>query len=533
VALAALLVAVGAAAVVANVRRAPDPGREATYWLAIESLAIDGDTRLEEIDRARYTTRFGRRPPEVQVTVEEGTPRLASPWLWTRLAALARELVGHAGVPLMQWSLFTWTALAAALTLASRLGGGSSGWLVSVTLLASAAFATAFRLEPRALEMAAMASAAAAVWYRRLGPARPAEDVYRGDLDPRPSSLRWLVAGAFGGVVAAASPTYLPLLAVLVAAAPPGRRGRAGALFAVGLVAVGGAVVLGGGAPWEAPGVAASASLYGWALLGLLLGRGVGLLPYFIPAVLLVTLGGYGDGKRWVLPAVAGAAAMQIALAPFDFLEGGLLRGNAWFLPPLALLLLAVESSERPRATLAVGAAGLPLLLVAWLAAVGASGAAAAVDSRIATVERLLPVASTLRWQPGIVELRRGGVVARGIAPGLDGGDGKLRLRGTRGQLLVTSDRPLSSLRFELGRDAPAGIEVRGGRLGNVTYRPNGEVALDVAVDSRKARRHPVWWSPGAAWTHALELRLESAPPQPVTVDLAFGRPELPASAPP
>lgn len=527
VALAVALVAAGAASAILGGVRAPDAGRETAYWLAVESLAIDGDARLEEVDRARFAERFGRRPELAQVVADEDGAQLASPWLWTRIAALVRARAGHVAVRLLQSSLVAWTAFVAAATLASRVGGGSAGWLVGVALFASAAFAAGFRMEPRALEMAAMASAAAAIWYRRLGPARPADDVYRGALDARPTALRWLVAGGCGGVVAAASPSYLPLLAPLVVAAPAGRRGRAGALFAAGVAVVVAGLVALGGAPWEPIAAAVSAPLYGWAALGLLLGRGIGLVPYFVPALLLVGLGGRREGKQWVVPAVAGALALQLALAPFDFVDGGLARGNAWFLPPLALLLLAVESSESPRATLAVGVVGLPLLLAAWLAAVGADRAAEAVGARLGAVERVLPLASTLRWQPGVAELRRGAVVARGVAPGLVGDDGGLVLRGARGELMVTSDRPLASVRLELGRDAPAKVVVRGATLGNVIYRPNGEVAIDIELTERRARRHPVWWSPGGAWTYAFGLRCEPPPARPVAIELAFGRPLL------
>lgn len=527
VALVAVLAAMAVAAL-ASSRSVPADGVETTYWLAIESLAVDGDSRLEEEDRARFTAVFGRRPVHAQVVAEGDELHLDAPWLWTRLAAWARAVVGRSGVPLFQWGLFAWTAAMAAVTLASRVGGGSASLLALVALVGSAAVTVPLRLEPRALEMAALASAAAVVWFRRLGPARPAEDVFRGSLDRRASAMRWLVAGLLFGPVLVASPAYLPLALPILAAAPTGHRSLAGTLFGAGLALTAGSLWLLAGPPWEPLAGAASVSLYGWSALGLLLGRGVGVLPYFVPAVLLLTLGGRADGKRWVLPAVAASIGLQVALAPFDYVDGVLPAGNAWFLPLLALLLLAAESIDSPRATLAVGAVGGLLLAAPWLAALGAADVSRAVGARMAVVEGVFPLASTLRRQPAATDLARGSVAVRGFAPGFAAGDAKLHLRGARGELLVTSDRPLSSLRLELGRNAPASIEVRGGEIGNVTYRPNGEMGLDVTLGPRRARRHPVWWSPAGAWIYPLELRLPQSPAQPIALDLPFARPAVP-----
>jgi len=514
--------------------RAPDPGRETTYWLAVESLAADRDLTLAEADRARFADRFGARPSAAQVDIAGGAARLDAPWLWTRLAAAARAALGPRGATLLQIALFAWIAALAAATLAPRLGGGSAGLLVAVSLLASAAFALPFRLEPRALEAAAMATAAAAVWYRRLGPARAADDVYRGDLSGRPALGRWLVAGAAFAPVAVGSPAYLALAAPLLAAAPAARRRLSTLLFLAGAAAVAAPVVAIGGPPWPPPDGAPSISLYGWSAAGLLLGRGVGLLPYFVPALLLVTLGGREEGKRWVPGAILASLGLQLALAPFDFVEGALAPGNAWFLPLFALLLVAAERGEGAPATLAVGLVGLAPLLAPWALALGAPDAAEAIARRVVAVERLLPAASTLRLQPGAADLARGGLAARGFAPGVTAtGDGRLRLDAARADLVVTSDRPLSSLRLELGREAPAQLDVRGGKLGNVTYRPSGEVAVDLLVDPRRARRHPVWWSRDAAWSYPIELRLSQSPASPLPLELPFGRLAIPDGSAP
>lgn len=517
-----------AVAAVVQRHHPPAPGRETTLWLAVESVVADGDTRLEERDRARFAAAFGSRPAAAQVRREGEARQLDAPWLWTRMAAGARSALGSAGVPLLQTALFALAGAAAFLTLAARLGSASAAWLVALTGLASAAFAVPFRHEPRAVEMAAVALAAAAVWARRVGPARPLDDLYRGEPASGAGRLRWLLAGAAAGVAVAGSPTYLPLVVPLAAGVPRGRRGGAWTLLALGLAATLIPLAVAGGPLWEPPAGAPSAALYGWAALGLVGGRGVGLLPYAVPLLLLVLSQGRDEGRGWAAPAALLSAVLLLLASPFDFVEGTLAPGNAWLLPPLALLLAAVGEADRRATLVGFAALGAPLLVAPWLAALGFTTLAGAVGERIAPLERLLPVASTLRTVPGAIELERPGLRILTASPGVElAPDGRLRLTGARAVLEVTSDRALSSLRFELGREAPAAIEVHGGRMGSTTFRPSGEMAIDVALDPRRARRHAVWWSRDA-WIHRLELRLPAVPATPVPFDVPFGRAAVP-----
>jgi hypothetical protein len=92
----------------------------------------------------------------------------------------------------------------------------------------------------------------------------------------------------------------------------------------------------------------------------------------------------------------------------------------------------------------------------------------------------------------------------------------------------VASERPLSSLRLELGPAAPVEFEVRGGKMGNTTLRPNGDVAVDVGLDPRAARHHPVWWSEQSAWIYTLELRLPKVVAAEVPLDVPYGRLAVP-----
>jgi hypothetical protein len=179
----------------------------------------------------------------------------------------------------------------------------------------------------------------------------------------------------------------------------------------------------------------------------------------------------------------------------------------------------------------AVALAGAPFVLApVVLAPLGFAAPAVAVERLAAPLVGLLPEPTTLRVAPGSADLARPSLVVRGLEPAVSAGASGLRLAGRRGDLYAISDRALSSLRIELGGEAPVAIGVRGGRLGDTTIRPSGEVAFDVALDDRRARRHPVWWSRDGAWIYRLGLELPAVPPRPVPLEVPFGRPVVPVA---
>jgi hypothetical protein len=519
----ALAAALAGAGAYAGPRRAPAPGRETTLWLAVESAAHDRDLRFEAADRDRFRARFGREPQGVLAGERRGERILDAPWLWTRLAAAARGL--GAGGPYALGGALCGLALGAALALAaSRLGGASAALLVAAAALGSPVFLLPFRLESFALEFAAAALAAAAVWHRRLAPVSGPDQVYRGPLDRRPSPLRWALAGLASGVVFAGSPAYLPVALPLLAAAPKERRQLAGGLYVAAAAAALAALAGFGGSPWEPVDPVVDLRLLGWSAAGLLAGRGVGIAPYFAPIVLLFVSSGAGAGRRFTLLAVLGALALQLLLAPFDFVAGTVVPGNGWFLPLFALVLAAVEHAESRGWSLAALVVAAPFLAPHWLGVVGFDAAAREAARRGALVVDLLPAASTLRREEGAADLARPELAVRGFAPAIAAGaDDRLRLRERSGTLLAISNRQLASVRIELAGDAPDAIEVRGGTLGDTTFRPSGEVAFDIALP-RRARRHPVWWSPDGAWIYELTIRLPEPPAKPLPLDVPFGR---------
>jgi hypothetical protein len=158
------------------------------------------------------------------------------------------------------------------------------------------------------------------------------------------------------------------------------------------------------------------------------------------------------------------------------------------------------------------------------LAPLGFERAAGAVERLVAPVTNRLPEATTLREAPRTRDVRRPGLLARTIEPGIVGTPTGPRLAERRARLVLVADQALSSARLELGREAPVAIGVRGGRAGNTTIRPSGEISLDVLLDPGEARRHPVWWSRSGAFVYPLELELPGEPERPIPIDLAFGR---------
>jgi len=523
----ALVAALGAALLGAH--RTPRPGAETTAWLAAESVSVDGDRLDEPSDRDRFEARFGERAAGVVVD-QDDAKRYAVSGAWSALAGRARSALGPGGPYAVQALLVIAAAGLAWSAARSRLGASAAAELGVVAIVATPLAIAALTLEPRALDAAAAALAAWAVWWRRPEAPRHAEGVYDGPSGRRPLAWRWPVAGAAFGIVLTSSVAFAPLAWPLVAAAPRERRGVASALFAGAATGVVLLSVALWGAPWQpiAPDLAPRLLL--WSTIGLVVGRGIGLVAAFLPLLLLVGSTGREEGRRWVLPAVAVAVGLQILIAPFDFVEGGLPVGNAWFLAPFVLWLAAVAHDDGRRWRVAVALVALPFVAPALLGAAGLEATGEALASRVDPVTSLLPAPSTLRRIPGEVELERPGLRVFVDADAVAFDDaGRLRLARRAASLVVIADRPLGSFRVELGAGAPSRIEVSGAEAGNTTFRPGGDVAFDVALAPGDARRHPVWWARDA-WVYDVRLRLPSLPERPLDFDVPFGRSSVPVA---
>lgn len=528
--LGALGVALLAGALSGAPARPPAPGMATTFWLTANSLAADRDLAYAATDATRYEALFGAPPAEVAV---DRQGRLQTPVLPALTAALGAAVSPRRGPHLVQALLLGIAAWALQRVLRSRLGSSAPAW-VAALLVGSVAFRFAFDLAPETFACAAVAVAYAWIWGERGAlPTVVPDEIYRGELTPRSSAGRWLLAGAAVGAAATVAPAYLLLGLPPLGALPALRRATSGLLYGGGAaLALVGAVAL-GGAPWEPPQLVGDARLLGWNLVYAAAGRHVGILPYYLPVLLALAAPAREAGRRWIVPAAVGAVLVQVGLAPFDFAGAAAGWGSAAFLPIYAALATLCGGSARSgRPWLAVALAA-PFLLPVWLAPFGGAPAFGGPGLRqlLEVPRRLLPFETSLREVPGSVEVRRGGWTVRTVDTTVFAAAGaeSFRFFGRRGRVLVASPRPLSSVRLAFGADAPSTLEVRGGEVGSTTFRPSGEVAFDVAL-GRPLRRHPLWWSREPVAIYALDFDLGKPPAAPLTFDLELARPVVPES---
>jgi len=515
---ALLLVAVGVAP-----GRTPAPGRATVLWLAVESLATDGDLAPGD-DVAAFRERFGTEPRGADATQDGELPVPPAARFWVRCAAAVRALAGWPGVFALQWALWLGAALLLVRAVRPKLGGSAAIAWITVALSASAAPLVALHLVPESSALLGVALAAACIWGRRSAPTAEPEQIYQGDLVERAGAWRWPAAGVGFGLAAAAAPSLVPLAAPFVAAAPGAARLLRAAAFVAGAALSFALVALVGGWPWPSLELWYDPALAGWSAFAALVGRHLGVVTLFVPLALALVAPARDEGRRWIPWAVLAALLAQVVTSPFDLAGESGAPGNPWALPLVALLAVWPASAP-PRGALAgVALLGLTLVSPLLLDALGVG------DRRWARpAERLrswLPLETTERVLPDEAVLDRGsGIVLRGSEPGVyRGKDGRLRLTAARTQLWIESATPLASLRLELGDEAPAAIEVRGGTAGEVLFRPSGEIAVDVGLAS-PSRRHPTWRSPRGAAFYAVELVLPRAPAAPLPLDLSIARP--------
>jgi hypothetical protein len=522
---------------------APRTSGQIELRMAVESLAVDGDLAYEARDAERFRSAFGAgalagfrlaaataRPASraservgAPAHDERRAPPLHAPWLWSRLAAAARAAGGWPAVFLLQAALVIAGGALVWRAGRFRLGGAGAARLAFVLVFTTAAGFAALELVPETLPFAAAAAAGALVWGRGRGPVTEPSQVYQGDLDERSGAWRWPLAGAAFALVACASPAWLPLAWPLVAAAPAGRRLARGALLLVVAAAVFAGLVLVGTWPWPPLELWYDPRLLGWAAVGLLAGRHVGVATWYLAAAVGFVLPAREEGRRFVPVALLLALFVAVVTSPFDLAGDSGALANAWFLPALALAGFLPARVPAPASLAALGLASFALVAPGWLAALD-------LDARswarpVALVRAWLPEDTTLRAPAEVAAIERAGIVLRGTPPAVfAGADGRLRLAQASAALVVESAAPLASLRLELGGAAPADLTVRGAVAGDLVLRPDGEVALDVAL-GRPWRRHPTWRSPRGTYLYRFTLALPRAPAAPVPFDFSLARP--------
>ena len=504
-------------------------GDEATYLMQAQSLAHDRDLRYERGDYERFVATW-ERPPDGLILQRGANGRLvyAKPVFYALAVAPFVALAPGRGAAIANALLLATAGLVAARVLARRLGKAAPLW-VAAWLFASVVFAQVYWAHSDLFLMALVALA--------LALAVAAADRERG-------GWRWLAAGLLAGVVVGSRPTYATLLLPLALAPPRGERRRAWAALVLGLAGpvlvaaaahrlqAGEWTTYGGArqafyaytgfpevgpAPPAGPAVERGASwlvnplpfpfdarLLLWNVAYFLVGRHVGVLPYFLPLLLGVAAFRPGAGRGALLAAVGLSALAFFVLRPFNFYGGGGAIANRYFLPLYPALWFAAARPARASWALAVAAAAAPFLWPLWSAPRAFPLRDDATFRYVAPAARLLPYETTQsHLKPG----GRDDVAHRGLwVKFLDGGivpagEDALELRpGGRGELLVGSDRPLAALVVE-----GAGAAGLSAEAGGVAGRPAG---TDLRLEAPRLRaRHPMWWTPEPISLYHLRLR--------------------------
>lgn len=531
------------------------PPDAATHILQAESVAHDFDLQYSKADLDRYVEARGERPGGVFLRSPDRGERIAygTPVPYAVAAApIVRLAPTGRGLWLANALFLALACVFATVTLERRIGPTAPLWTAAFAF-ASVAFVYTFRAGPE-LFAASLVALAFALAYRGEGsPAGHFTEIYSGPLpdeEPGRAVARWLGVGALAATVAAFHPFYLLLLWPLALAVPRGRRKvgiatllgtalavllawawlqgaaggswvpweRGGRLFTpetgfpavdvpvaawpeeeagrAGLDAIGLEALVPGGVPDGLPGSA----VFGWNVLFLLVGRHLGLLPYFLPLVLAFAAFLGERGRSAIPPAVLAALAATLFVSPYAFASIGTgaadAPGNAFFLPLYPALWFVAGRPLRPSwLAAAVVVAGL-YVYPAWLDPVGA-GAGRAELSVVA--ERVLSFETTQTALPSVDDVQHGALWVRtaGAAEGLARsaeGDALRVGPGERAVLWLGSPVPVTTLSLDLMAGGPSRTEVAGAEILRTVLSPAGGVSF-VLDPGEPDRRHTVAWS--------------------------------------
>ena len=579
VVVAALLA--GTLAAAATFSRAGRPslvGDEATYAMQALSLAHDLDLAYSRADYDRFLALWGGKPDGLVLQSRDGGRHLTygKPFLYALAIAPFVRLAPVDG-PLVANALFlAWAAVAAGRALRRPLGAAAPWWTAAF-LFASVAFAYTFWVHAD-LFLMATAAVGLALAYGGEGreSERPLPNIYR---DATTASAwrflgRWFAAGLLLAVAGAYRPFYLSLLLPAASAVPRERRRAGWAALAMGAAALllatslvqwhaGGSFTGYGGerqgfyprtgypdvdfpaaAGWErslarwgntswtqegAIDVLWDPRLLGWDALYFLIGRNVGVLPYFLPLLLGIVAYRPGRGRRLIPWAVLAAAAGIVLVRPFNFYGGGGAIGDRYFLPLYpALWFLAARAPRRAVAwALAATAVAAPFLWPLWshprAFPVEADGRYSYVSP---AARRLLPYETTQSHIPGGDDAAHDGLWVKRLNDAAGRiGEAESLVGGETGEFLVGSPRPLAALLMVFDPRATTHLEVGGRTYRPSLLRPNGAVVFRVDPGSPRAV-HPMWWSRAPWYLYQMDLRMPGAPPEPIGLRM------LPAAGP-
>ncbi len=370
-------------------------GDEATYLMQAQSLAWDHDLRYSRRDFDRFVEQWGARPEGLILRSGDGgrTITYAKPASYAAWIAPFLRLSPSRGPAVANALLLALAAVLAARTLERRIGPAAPLW-VATWIFASVSFAYVFWAHADLFLMSVSALALALTYG-----AHPDETRLR-------ALLRWLAVGALLYLVTASRPFYGVLLipAVLAIPKPQKKIGISAVVLASGLLlAVSSFANLAEGDAWTPyggerqsfdsstgfPEVELAAGSWeeqialrgsrdwkasdewdtpqsAWNALYFLVGRHVGILPYFLP--LLLGIAGFrrGEGRGMLIAAVALGAACFLVTRPFNFYGGGGAIANRYFLPLYPALWFAADRPARASWAILAAALAAPFLWPLW-----------------------------------------------------------------------------------------------------------------------------------------------------------------------
>ncbi len=540
-------------------------GDEATYLMTAESLAWDLDLSYDRQDYDRFVDHWHTEPYGLILQSGDRGRHLTfgKPFFYPLYIAPFVRLSPTRGAFLGNFLLLAVAALAATGALRPMVGSKAPLW-VACFLFASVVFAYVYwaHADLFLMVLVAIAYSLLSRSYRSLSSTRKRD---------RPRAVQWFAIGALLAVVVFSRPFYLPLLLPPLVVLPRPGRWRAAMAFVAGVAVLvlasasvhklvadswtsyggqrrGFTEVTGfpavdfpveqwqstledhGDAAWaEArslfglPPIAVS--LWLWNSVYFLIGRHIGVLPYFLPVV----LGLLGRPRGWMgwtsLAAVLAATAAFFLYRPFNIYGGGGAMANRYFLPLYPVFWFLATRPCNLRRLVAVGLLAAGFLWPLW------SHPRSFPQRQNHTwryvpelANRLLPFETTQsHLKPsGRDDLLFGSLWIKFLTPTLRAKrdrSGLLLDRGRRGELLVGSYRPVERLEMQIREAPPETLRVlSGGRVVEQEEGPAGR-RLELELDGPRAR-HPMWWTWDPFYLYRLVLTSESTAPGRVTFTL-------------
>ncbi|HEX9942142.1 MAG TPA: hypothetical protein VGG03_09010 [Thermoanaerobaculia bacterium] len=519
-------------------------GDEATYLMQAQSLAWDHDLRYSRRDYDRFVAQWGVRPNGLILQSGDGGRTLAysKPASYAAWIAPFLRLSPIRGAAVANALLLALTAVVSARTLERRLGPAAPLW-VAAWIFASVAFAYVFWAHSDLFLMSLTALALALTY----GAPRNGE---REESRLR-AALLWLAVAGLLLLVTMSRPFYGALLVPVALAVPPSQRklGLSALALAAGVfLAVSFFANLAEGDAWTPyggerqsfdshtgfPEVELSAESWkaqiathgnriwkpadefeprqtAWNLLYFLMGRHVGVLPYFLPLLLGLAAFRRGEGRGALILAVLAAAAALLVARPFNFYGGGGAIANRYFLPLYPAFWFAAARPVRASWALLATALAAPFLAPLWT-----HPRAFFLDEHSGyryvsgAARRLLPYETTQsHLKPGGAEdFVHNGLWIKPLTTSLRAeGDGARIHLGPRGsgQILLGSPQPLDGVRLTLLPPAPSSIEISGAETVTSLPRPGGGT-IRLLHFRRPRAVHRMWWTRDLWYLYQLGL---------------------------